>query len=212
MCTSIKGIVTDYKKKSFLRQSLDACKTLEDCVNGMKPVCVGCNSSKGSCTPTIMAFNVVFVKGVHPHQRRISKTKLCAFLNAMRGLNFNQTFNDFDEFFEFVAANSGLVNGHCLLVYDFCLRKGYQLGIEPKKWVYLFRGAKEGAQYVLGKLSPSTYKVPTATLQNAIDPSLSSMEIEDLLCTYKTQLGKIFSKTPTTHKSTLIKKQKSSKP
>lgn len=99
-------------------------------------------------------------------------------------LPFNPSIKNFDDYFEHVARNSGLMNGYCLLVYDFCLRSGQHMTpkLEPNDNVYLFRGAKEGAEYVIGRSLGKLYKLPTKLLQHALSTNLSSMEIEDFLC------------------------------
>ena len=99
-------------------------------------------------------------------------------------LPLSLSFKDFDDYFEYVAKYSGLKNGHCLLVYDFCLRSGQHMipKLEPNDNVYLFRGAREGAEYVIGRPLGKLYKLPTKLLQQALSTNLSSMEIEDFLC------------------------------
>lgn len=64
---------------------------------------------------------------------------LSAFEKKMASLNFLQSFNDFDALFNYVARNSGLANGCCLLVYDFCLRMGHHMPTN----MYICLGARE---------------------------------------------------------------------
>jgi hypothetical protein len=59
----------------------------------------------------------------------------------------------------------------------------------PEKYVYLFRGAREGAIAVLPKnVLAGKFRVPTKDLQAALGTTMSSMEIEDFLCVCKAPL------------------------
>ena len=145
------------------------------------------------CCPASPACSFSIRSNISDHQERISKAMLSAFEQKMASLNFLQSFNDFDALFNYVARNSGLANGCCLLVYDFCLRMGHHMSpkVEPDKYVYLFRGARGGAEAVLGNLK-NTYKLPTAFLQDALSAhSLTSMEIEDFLCVCEPHIRKL---------------------
>ena len=189
MPSKYKYIVDCYSKGSRVRlhKMLDLCTSLHDFVYGIE---ISQNGEKVTrcCIPAceVDCFSIRLNR--NSHQRQVPNGILLAFEKKMGSLNFRQSFHNFDEFFEYVAANCGLKNGHCLLVYDFCLRKGLHMSpqIEPIEYVYLFQGAKEGAENVIGKLN--NYKLPIKLLQDALDTNLSSIEIEDLLCVCKEHL------------------------
>lgn len=124
-------------------------------------------------------------KYLNAHQHRISKTILSAFAAKVATLKPASSFSNFDEYFDYVAKNSGLKDGNCLLVYDYCLRTGYP-DLVPEKYVYLFRGAREGAITVLGKVG--SFRIETTILQKALGTTMQSMEIEDFLCVCKAPL------------------------
>lgn len=123
-------------------------------------------------------------KYLNRHQQRIPKAILNAFAAKVTTLNPPNSTN-FDEYFDYVAKNSGLKDGNCLLVYDYCLRTGYP-DLVPEKYVYLFRGAREGAIAVLGKVG--SFRIETTVLQKALGTTMLSMEIEDFLCVCKAPL------------------------
>ena len=178
-------VIDCYSRGSKIRfhAILDLCNTQSCFVRGVKISQNG--HAVNCCCPANSACSFSIRSHISEHQERISKATLLAFEQKMATLNFSQAFNDFEEFFQYVAHNSGLANGCCLLVYDFCLRMGHHMSpkVEPYKYVYLFRGAREGAEAVLGRLKSSIYKLPTAFLQDALSAhSLTSMEIEDFLC------------------------------
>ena len=124
------------------------------------------------------------------HQTRIPETVLKAFVAEVISFRSAKSFANFDDYFDYVAGEvekSGVLkNGKCLLVYDYCLRTGYSIGLVPEEFVYLFCGAREGAKAVLGKVR--SFKVPTTVLQTALATTMSSMEIEDFLCVCETPL------------------------
>lgn len=168
-----------------LHKMLGLCVGLHDCVYGMD---ISQNGEIVKCSEPACD-NDIFARrtNISTHQRQVLRRILNAFENRMNSLDLSRPFSDFDELFEYVAANSGLTNTKCLLTYDFCLRMGQHLSpvLEPKDYVYLFRGAREGAENILGKLPSHVYKLPTGVLQDALGTTLSSMEIEDLLCVCK---------------------------
>ena len=127
-------------------------------------------------------------KYLNAHQKRIPKAILKAFAAKAATLKPASSFSNFDEYFDYVAKNSGLKDGNCLLVYDYCLRTGYP-DLVPEKYVYLFRGAREGAIAVLPKnVLAGKFRVPTKDLQAALGTTMSSMEIEGFLCVCKAPL------------------------
>ena len=178
-------------EKTRLHQMLSLYNNIDKCVYGIE---INQNSKRCECKLPVCPSDVFSVASfINAHQKRIPKTILLAFLSQVSALNYSSIqFNDFEELFEYVASNSGLSRKHCLLVYDFCLRIGYHLDpqILPDKSVYLFRGAKEGAEVVFGK-SFRGFKLPTAMLQSALDTNMTSLEIEHLLCVCKKCLQKV---------------------
>ena len=178
-------------EKYRLHQMLSLCDSFDKCVYGIE---INQNDKRFKCSlPVCSSDNFSIASLINAHQKRILKTILQAFLSRVTALSYSSRQSaDFEDLFEYVASNSGLSKKHCLLVYDFCLRKGYHLDpqVLPDKYVYLFRGAKEGAEVVFGK-SYRGYKLPTAMLQSALDTNMTSFEIEHLLCVCKNCLQKL---------------------
>lgn len=180
-----KDIIDCYSRgeKFRLHQMISMCANLHDFVYGIEISQNGKKKYK-CCLPACTKDCFAISENLNWHQHRINKTILNNFLLKVKSLSYSGKFTSFDDFFEYIAKNSGLKNGHCLLVYDFCLRQGYHLSpkLEPGEYVYLFRGARKGAEHVLGKLHPSVYKLPTIIFQSVLGTSMSSMELEHFLC------------------------------
>jgi hypothetical protein len=172
-------------EKTRLHQMLFLCNTLKRCVYGIE---INQNGKRiPECSLPVCPNDCFKVASdINAHQKRIPKRILDAFHSRVRSLNFSKKFEDFEELYDYVAANSGLSKKHCLLVYDFCLRKGYHLSpqVLPEKYVYLFRGAKEGASAILG-IKYRGHKFPTTILQSILDTKMKSFEIEHFLCVCK---------------------------
>lgn len=171
-------------EKYRLHKMLSFCSTLKQCVYGVE---IAQNGERSKCClPSCSkdCFNVALP--INAHQRRIAKPVLDAFYTNVSSISLSKKFTDFEDLYNYVAKHSGLSRKNCLLVYDFCLRKGYHLNpqILPDKYVYLFQGAKEGAKAVFGKKYRG-YKLPTAMLQSALGTTMNSYEIEHLLCVCK---------------------------
>lgn len=176
-------------EKYRLHQMISMCSSIHDYVYGIDVSENGKVKYK-CCLPACKNDCFAISKHLNWHQHRIAKSILNRFSQTVQTLNYNNKFSKFDDFFEYIAKNSGLSNGRCLLVYDFCLRQGHHLSphLEPDDYVYLFRGAREGAEHVLGKLNSSVYKLPTKLFQQALNTNMSSMEIEHFLCVCKEHL------------------------
>lgn len=159
--------------------------TPKDCVYGIE-ISQNGGYPVPCCVPVGPAARFAIAKYLNAHQQRISKVILKAFEMKTAGFKPAKSFVKFDDYFDYVSKNSGLKDGNCLLVYDYCLRTGYSIGLVPEEFVYLFCGAREGAKAVLGKVS--SFKVPTTILQTALGTTMSSLEIEDFLCVCKTPL------------------------
>ena len=126
-------------------------------------------------------------RNINAHQIRIPKAVLSAFAAKAATLKQAEDFSNFDKYFDYIAKEaekSGILkDGKCLLVYDYCLRTGYLSGPKPEEYVYLFRGAREGAKAVLPPSAlAGKFRVPTKDLQTALGTKMESMEIEDFLC------------------------------
>lgn len=188
-----KNIIACYSRgeRCRLQQMLSLCNTFDKCVYGIQ---TNQNGKRCKCNLPVYPSDVFSIASFkNAHQKRIPKVILQAFLSQVSTLNYSSgQFRDFEELFEYVSNNCGLFKKHCLLVYDFCLRKGYHLNpqVLPNKYVYFFRGAKEGANIVFGK-SYKGYKLPTAMLQSALATHMTSYEIENLLCVCKKCLQKL---------------------
>lgn len=164
--------------KKYARLSvLQRVYGIEISQNGIYPV--------QCCMPAGEKDVFAIARYINNHQVRVPKAILNAFAAKAAMLKPAKSFDDFDEYFDYVAKNSGLKNGNCLLVYDYCLRTGYP-DLVPEKYVYLFRGAREGAIAVLGKVS--SFRIETTVLQKALGTTMQSMEIEDFLCVCKAPL------------------------
>lgn len=152
---------------------------IEICQNGGYPV--------PCCVPVGPKDRFAIARYLNKHQQRISKAVLNAFAVKAATLKQAKDFSSFDKYFDYVAEEaekSGVLkNGKCLLVYDYCLRTGYP-DLVPEEYVYLFRGAREGAKAVLGKSAlAGKFRMPTTVLHAALGTTcLNSMEIEDFLC------------------------------
>lgn len=159
--------------------------TREQCVYGIE-ISQNGNYPVLCSTPVNIKTDVFKIaKYLNRHQQRIPKAILNAFAAKADTLKPASSFSNFDEYFDYVVKNSGLKDGNCLLVYDYCLRTGYP-DLVPEKYVYLFRGAREGAITVLGKVG--SFRIETTVLQKALGTTMQSMEIEDFLCVCKEPL------------------------
>ena len=184
MCSKYNSLIDCYSNGSRVRlhKILDLCTSLHQYVYGIE-VCQNGERVK-CCVPACGKDCFTIILNRNSHQRQVQKGILESFKKTMSALHSSLSFQSFDDYFEYVAQNSGLKNGYCLLVYDFCLRSGHHMTpqLEPNEYVYLFRGAREGAEYVIGKPLGKFYKLPTKFLQCVLSTKLTSMEIEDFLC------------------------------
>ena len=162
--------------------------TREQCVYGIE-ICQNGGYLVPCCMPVGDKDVFAIAKYLNAHQKRIPKAILKAFAAKVATLKPASSFSNFDRYFNYVAdvveKSKILVNGKCLLVYDYCLRTGYS-DLVPEKYVYLFCGAREGAIAVLGKVG--SFRIETTVLQKALGTTMQSMEIEDFLCVCKAPL------------------------
>lgn len=129
-------------------------------------------------------------KTKHPHQRRIPNHILSGFLAKVKQMHHQQgQYKDFDDFFNDVCRKTG--QSPSLMVYDYCLRKGYSIGLQPQDYVYLFRGAKDGYK-LISCTTAVPFRVPMNNMRAAPCfspifngyPSVTSAIVEDILCNY----------------------------
>ena len=183
-----KGLLDCYYNGSRLRfhEMLGMYRglTREQCVYGIE-ICQNGGYIVPCCMPVGDKDVFAIAKYLNAHQKRIPQAILKAFAAKAATLKLALSFSNFDKYFDYVAKNSGLKDGNCLLVYDYCLRTGYP-ELVPEKYVYLFRGAREGAITVLGKVG--SFRIETTVLQKALGTTMQSMEIEDFLCVCKAPL------------------------
>ena len=133
----------------------------------------------------IAAMSVTECGDRHPHQHRISKRVL---MKARREIVSKKkslaAADDFEKLHETVCDATRDISGiGPLASYDFAVRIGYFRGVEPKKWVYLHAGAKEGAR----KLGLTGQEARVDAFGETIR-RLSAGEIEDFLCIFKKSL------------------------
>ena len=125
-------------------------------------------------------------KGRHSHQYRIPRKQLEAARDHL--LSADLAVESFDELHQRVAEAIGSIEriGE-LAVYDTAHRIGAFLGIEPEL-VYLHRGTRDGARELglgRGRKSLRVDELPAEFSR------LRPYEIEDCLCIYKSELGKL---------------------
>ena len=92
---------------------------------------------------------------------------------------------DFEDVYRAVVDTIGhLEQVGPLTCYDVAKRIAYCCGIEPKRYVYLQRGARVGAMRLLNLSRLSNYCMETSHFE-AILPGLSALHIENFLCIMK---------------------------
>lgn len=130
-------------------------------------------------------------KPTDSHHFRIPKQKRQMMINLLASKKYETgSYRDFDALFDHVCADAqaaGIVTSPNLWIYDICTRIGIVMSspIEPVAYVYLFRGAMEGAKKWIS--IGLHWREKTVDLC-AIRPELSvlsSADIENLLCIYK---------------------------
>lgn len=123
------------------------------------------------------------------HQWCLSKASINAAVIALRQFNFSGMYGSFEDVFDDVKNLIGHIPGVCgrLTLYDTARRIGHLLDmpVYPNNYVYVARGARIGAKYVLGikRMKGNVFRLPISDFTNLF-PGISSMEIEDILCIY----------------------------
>lgn len=123
----------------------------------------------------------------HPHQYRIPRRQLEKARDQLLAAGVTSA-STFDELHQLVARTVGSIEriGE-LAVYDTALRIGAHLRLEPDL-VYLHRGTRDGARALgLGRGRPSLRVDELPPEFRRLRP----YEIEDCLCIYKRELGKL---------------------
>lgn len=177
---SLKGLVERYNRNN--KKNFDYLKTLNTTVEFIL----------GRENPGYVPGNRRSKR--HPHQCLLSYNSVD---NAIKALDNIPVVNDFDELHSEVSKIINKVNDAAkdrkearisfgnLTIYDFCLRKGYKMGIEPTKTVYFHAGAYRGAhsliemgmaEFDLKAMHADREKFPKELLV------LNSTRIEDFLC------------------------------
>ena len=185
--SSLAPIINCFMKGACLRGNCctDLCTTMHEQVYGIRIQQKGIGHKIKCWQPCSNPADISKYKDLNEHQFHVA-SKLPAFLSKMTLAKLNaQSFADFEELFEYVALNSSFQTKYTLLVYNFALRYGYQRGIYPKDYVYLFAGAKEGAEHLLGKLPKNLYRKPTSDFVPFVGSTMKSSEIENFLCVCK---------------------------
>ena len=167
----VKAAIMDYHKKKYsgMMVEMNAVKSLYQ--------------EKGKTDEVLRAC----IKG--GHQWCLPNTRIDEAVIALRQFDFNKKFDNFEEVYDCVKKLMGQIPRVCgwLTLYDTTRRLAYLLNpsIIPKDYVYVARGARDGAKYVLGitRMKSDVFRLPIADFQKLF-PGISSMEIEDILCIF----------------------------
>ncbi len=167
----VKAAIMDYQKKKYpgMMVEMNAVKSLYQ--------------EKGKTDEVLRAC----IKG--GHQWCLPNARIDEAVIALRRFDFNKKFNNFEEVYECVKKLIGQIPNvrGWLTLYDTTRRLAYLLNpsIIPNEFVYVARGARDGAKYVLGinRIKSDVFRLPIADFQKLF-PGISSMEIEDILCIY----------------------------
>lgn len=169
-----------------------ALKEYESSKFGGKSLSVLSEEKFAACTSCCQWVNGADSPEVDLHQKRIAKLireKAIKLLDNSALIEKLSLSSNFEELFDQVCdlfIKNGIVKFPCLLVYDVCLRFGFSKGIRPKDFVYLFRGAMEGAKS-LGIKRGLKYRESITIFQGpGLFPTrVESYHIENMLCIYK---------------------------
>lgn len=185
--SSIPPIVNCFMQGACLRGNCSTalCTIMSEQVYGIRIQQKGLGHDIKCWEPCRNSADISKYKDLNGHQFHVVN-KLPNFLKAMTLAKLNaNSFVNFEQLFDYVASHTSLKEKYTLLVYDFALRYGYQQGIHPKDYVYLFAGAKEGAEHLFGKLPGKVYKKPITDFVPFVGSTLTSSEIENFLCVCK---------------------------
>lgn len=171
----LEKLIGEYKQKyvssngysPYFVYDNHTCKTLEDCVR----------------------------KGICLHNKRMPKATKANTINKMKcSAMLKQKFLDFEELFDYVAGCIRETGIGQLTIYDISICLGRNLmspPIEPKVFVYLHRGALEGAKKIKHLFNPQV-KLKEGRFPITVFPKklqrLGSFHIENFLCVMKDKL------------------------
>ncbi len=123
------------------------------------------------------------------HQWCLPNVNIDNAVKALRQFDFNKSYKDFEELYNCIYELLGTiprVRGR-LTLYDIARRIGHVLNnqVSPNEYVYIARGARSGAKYVLSiqRMANKVFRLPITSFQSLF-PNISSMDIEDILCIY----------------------------
>ena len=167
----VRAAISDYQKGNYpgMMDEMNAVKSLYQ--------------QKGKTDEVLRAC----IKG--GHQWCLPNVRIDQAVIALRQFDFDKKYDDFEKVYDCVKKLIGQIPSVCgwLTLYDTTRRLAYLLNpsIFPKNYVYVARGARNGAKYVLGinRMKSNEYCLPIADFQKLF-PGISSMEIEDILCIY----------------------------
>ena len=123
------------------------------------------------------------------HQRCLPNARIDDAVIALRQFNITNNYTDFEELYDAVEKLLGGIPRVCgrLTLYDTARRLGHLLQppVYPSKYVYISRGALNGAKYVLSpsKIKDDVFRLPISDFLPLFS-GITSMEIEDILCIY----------------------------
>lgn len=196
---TIAEICDDYKMIGYNHQQLElkqySINDIEGIVSGYKPhVLIDGQEKKLWCCDSIIDTNEIIIlppsEWPHSHQRWMTgRTKLRnKYVDKLRSSKVLQKkYGDFEELYdELVSIN--ITQGD-LFRYDLARRIGHCMGIAPQNYVYLHKGAKEGAKVLQEKgyiaLPEKRERRVKIEFFSSIFPNIHAIDIENLLCIYK---------------------------
>lgn len=167
----VRAAITDYQKGNYpgMMDEMNAVKSLYQ--------------QKGKTDEVLRAC----IKG--GHQWCLPNAHIAQAVIALRQFDFDKKYDNFEDVYDCVKKLIGQIPSVSgwLTLYDTTRRLAYLLNpsIIPKDYVYVARGARDGAKYVLGinRMKSSVFHLSIADFQKLF-PGISSMEIEDILCIF----------------------------
>ncbi len=163
---TLKKFISEYPSIPTIclpKAILNRCKTLSDCV-------FSCKSTHQSRIPT---------KVLEKALKDLASAKL-----------LSGTYADFEELYDKVDDLLRPIKGiGDTAIYEFSVRIGNNLltpKVLPDKYVYIHGGSKEGAKKLLGK-SRLSFRMEKSKFPKDLQ-QLTSVEIEDFLCTFRHKL------------------------
>lgn len=131
------------------------------------------------------------VKIHYSHQSNIN-TKVYAELKKILVKKENEfkKAKNFEEIYDTLNKRTSHIKGFGpLFLYDLALRLSYYFDKQPKEFVYIHAGVKDGLKNHFPNCKPHKAKIETTALTNASGINLNAQEWEDFLCIYKDGKG-----------------------